>query len=66
MSVRLTSLERAFELARSGECRGAHEIRQRLYAEGLDPRQIEGAALLRQLREISAKARRDAGIVDPA
>ena len=51
-------MERAFELARSGQCRGVHEIRQRLHAEGLDPRQIEGAGLLKQLRRITAEARR--------
>ena len=51
---RVTPLERAFELARSGECATVGEIRQRLKAEGLSGSQIEGPMLTRQLRDLCA------------
>jgi hypothetical protein len=54
--TRATSLERAFELARSGECANVSDIRQRLQAEGLAANQIEGPILIRQLRELCASA----------
>jgi hypothetical protein len=52
MSPRQTSLERAFELARSGECANLAELRERLKAEGFASQQLEGPSLLRQLREL--------------
>lgn len=64
MQPRLTVLERAFELARSGECAGLGDIRARLKAEkfqGVDD-QLYGRALVRQLKTLcdEAKARRAA------
>jgi hypothetical protein len=58
MQHRLTALERAFELAKSGECRTTDEIRKRLNAEGFSGQQITGPSLLRQLREMCAAAPR--------
>jgi hypothetical protein len=52
-----TTLERAFELARLGECKDVTAICQRLKNEGYDGRQIEGAALRRQLCALIASAR---------
>jgi len=46
------ALERAFELARSGECAKLEDIRERLKAEGYGVEQLSGPALLRQLREL--------------
>jgi LmbE family N-acetylglucosaminyl deacetylase len=60
MQNRLTALERAFELARSGECHGTDEIRKRLNSEGYSGQQVTGPTLLRQLRELCARARIDA------
>lgn len=60
MHNRLTALERAFELARSGECHGTDEIRKRLNAEGYSGQQVTGPTLLRQLRELCAQARVEA------
>jgi hypothetical protein len=57
MSHRPTTLERAFELARSGACPGLQDIRQRLKSEGYDPHQIEGPMLVRQLRELCDASR---------
>lgn len=57
MQHRLTALERAFELAGSGECRSTDEIRKRLNAEGYSGQQITGPTLLRQLRELCAAAK---------
>ena len=56
MSNRPTALERAFELARSGECAGVSEVKARLRAEGFGPEQITGPALSRQLRELCTAA----------
>ncbi len=58
MQNRLTTLERAFELARSGDCRSTDEIRKRLNAEGYSGQQVTGPTLLRQLRELCAAAPR--------
>ncbi|MEW5683536.1 MAG: hypothetical protein AB1942_01315 [Pseudomonadota bacterium] len=59
MQHRLTTLERAFELARSGDCRSTDEIRKRLNSEGYSGQQVTGPTLLRQLRELCAAARPD-------
>ncbi|QPQ54239.1 hypothetical protein IC614_07655 [Allosphingosinicella flava] len=55
-----TTLERAFALARSGECASVADIRARLKQERHD--QVEahlaGAAINRQLRALCGEARR--------
>lgn len=51
-----TPLERAFDLARSGQCEGVQDIRLRLRAEGLSDAQIWGPSLTRQLRELCNEA----------
>jgi hypothetical protein len=58
MTSRLTPLERAFELARTGDCSGIKEIRAQLKAEGYRLGQLEGRSLARQLREICTASRR--------
>lgn len=52
------ALERAFILARSGDYAGAAEIRAQLHAEGYNAGQLEGPCLLRQLKDLCAKAQR--------
>jgi len=52
MDPNMTSLERAFELARSGVCATVSEIRHRLFAEGYAADQIDGPHLIRQLRAL--------------
>ena len=52
MDQNKTSLERAFELARSGGCRSVTEIRSRLKSEGYSESDISGGALTKQLREL--------------
>jgi hypothetical protein len=61
MVTQLTPLERAFELARSGECAQVSDIRKRLRDEGYSDAQIEGPILTRQLRAllVAAKAAPD-------
>jgi len=51
-----TTLERAFEIARSGTCRQIGELKRRLQHEGYDVRQIDGPRLLQQLRELMTAA----------
>jgi hypothetical protein len=52
MNQRLTSLERAFELARSGTCADVNQVRRRLKDEGYAAQAIEGPSLMRQIREL--------------
>jgi hypothetical protein len=48
----MTALERAFQLARSGEVSGLKEIRKILNREGYYGDQIEGPTLSRQLADL--------------
>lgn len=56
-----TTVERAFELARSGSCASVQDIRRRLKSEGHD--QVEahlaGPSLGKQLRRLCEDARKD-------
>lgn len=54
-----TTLERAFALARSGDCSNVSDIRQRLRAERFDQvdAHLAGPAISRQLRELCVEAR---------
>jgi hypothetical protein len=59
-----TTLERAFDLARSGECRQITDILIKLKREGYGDarRHLDGAGLQRQLKDLmAAAARPDAG-----
>lgn len=47
-----TSLERAFDLARSGHCPNVAEIKKRLRKEGYSAEQIMGPRLEAQLRAL--------------
>ncbi len=53
MDQRPTTLERAFQLARSGECRSVTQIRARLMAEGAHDvqGQLYGMTIRNKLRE---------------
>jgi hypothetical protein len=56
MDPNKTIMERAFELARSGECKTIKEIQRQLKREGYDPDLIEGRSLIVQLRTLIADA----------
>lgn len=56
MTFRPTALERAFELAQSGDHTGMGGIREALRAEGYSVQQLTGGALSRQLRALCAAA----------
>jgi hypothetical protein len=49
MEINKTTLERAFDLARSGEFARVEELIRRLKAEGYKQSQIEGYVLRKQL-----------------
>jgi hypothetical protein len=53
----VTALERAFQLARSGQVSGLGEIVKAIRREGYSPDQIQGRALRRQLADIIKTAR---------
>jgi hypothetical protein len=52
MEHRMTSLERAFQMARSGRYASVAEIKKQLNLEGFSAAQVTGTALSRQLREL--------------
>jgi hypothetical protein len=53
-----TILERAFELARTGNNSTVSELREALQAEGFDPKRLQGPSLQKQLRQVCADAKR--------
>jgi hypothetical protein len=57
MSTQPTSLERAFELAKSGQCATVEEIKKKLKAEGFWADQIVGKTLIKQLRGLIEAAK---------
>ena len=58
MDQKLTAVERAFQLARSGSVAGLAEIATSLHREGYYANQIEGPVLKRQLADLIKAARR--------
>ena len=48
-SDRLTAIERAFELAKSGDCANVAELRKQLRSEGYPEYHLVGPSLSRQL-----------------
>jgi hypothetical protein len=59
MNSRRTTLERAYELANSGDCAGVNDIKTRLKAEGYHDAegQLYGPSLGRSLRKLCDAAR---------
>jgi hypothetical protein len=51
MESGISAIERAFQLARSGRVKDVNEIRLVLQREGYDTGQLQGPALLTQLRD---------------
>ena len=56
MKFQPTTLERAFELARTGDYQRVADISKQLRSEGYDLSQLEGDGLRKQLRLICMKA----------
>jgi hypothetical protein len=56
VEVGKSTLERAFELARSGKFVSVSAVKQAVAAEGYDRRQLEGGALSRQLSALIREA----------
>jgi hypothetical protein len=52
MDHNLSPLERAFQLARSSECRTVSDIKKRMKLEGYSIAQVEGQSLRKQLRAL--------------
>jgi hypothetical protein len=57
MKANQTALERAFELAKSGRCSSAEEVRKVLAKEGYPLSQLTGRALREQIKELIRKAK---------
>jgi hypothetical protein len=68
MNRQPTTLERAFEIARAGECRHLTEVIRQLKREGYSDarRHLDGAAIQRQLRDLMAAAGVDPTAPDSA
>jgi hypothetical protein len=56
MQPNMNTLERAFELARSGRCISIKEIRDCLHAEGYSHQLVAGRYLAVQLRQLMREA----------
>lgn len=61
MEFNKTTLERAFEIARSGGFRTIADLRSQLKHEGYAVQQLDGRALSKQLLGIARKSRQNAG-----
>jgi hypothetical protein len=59
MDRNVSALERAFQLAKSGEVGGVSNIRAQLRREGYDDRVVEGRSLISQLQNLIKIARSD-------
>jgi hypothetical protein len=57
MDMHKTTLERAFEIARSGECLGILDLIKRLDREGYQTQQNQGAQLKKQLTHLIEEAK---------
>jgi hypothetical protein len=52
MKPHISALERAFELARSGDYKNASEVKRTLAAEGYTIHQLTGPTLVRQINDL--------------
>ena len=68
MNSRFTTVERAYQLASSGECAGVGEIKGRLRAEGFTDvqGQLYGPTITSALRRLCESARAEAAEADAA
>jgi hypothetical protein len=66
MDQKMTALERAFQLARSGRVTGLTEIITSLKRDGYSASQIEGPVLKRQLADLIKAARKESENLDPS
>jgi hypothetical protein len=66
MDQRMTALERAFQLARSGSVASLTEIVSSLNREGYSGNQVEGRVLKRQLADLIKAARKASEDAPPA
>jgi hypothetical protein len=57
MENNITTLERTFQLAGSGECASVPEIKKRLKAEGYSTAPVIGGTLLKQLAALIKASR---------
>lgn len=57
MQLRMTTLERAFELAGSGDFADIYSLKQRLSREGYVVDQLTGPVLLAQIKSLMRAAR---------
>jgi hypothetical protein len=64
MDPKVTALERAFQLAKSGKVGGIPEIRQALNREGYSGDQLEGSTLRRQLTSLLKTAREKSSLIN--
>ena len=61
MNTQRNPLERAFELAKSSECRDITEIKRKMASEGYSLKDFVGSSLPRQLRAIIQERKTPAG-----
>ena len=66
MDYRVTTLERAFEMARSGHFASVADIKKQLKVEGFSVAQVTGRVLTKQLKDLIRTAQEQSSAEEPA
>ena len=66
MDPKKTAIERAFELARSGEYQDLNDVERRIHKEGYSRDQLQGPSLRKQLRGLILTSRNAATAISGA
>ena len=58
MEPNSSAIERAFQLAKAGQCANVHDIMLKLKAEGYSAERLVGSSLIKQLKAMISASRR--------
>ena len=58
MDPNTSAIERAFQLAKAGQCASVHDIMLKLKSEGYSVEQLVGSSLIKQLKAMISASRR--------
>jgi hypothetical protein len=58
MEPNTSAIERAFQLAKAGQCANVHDIMLKLKAEGYSAERLVGSSLIKQLKAMISASRR--------
>jgi hypothetical protein len=58
MDPNTSAVERAFQLAKAGQCASIHDIMRKLKSEGYSVERLVGSSLIKQLKAMISASRR--------